>query len=160
MTGDWPSARRTREATRPGLVRECSHMRTTVQPRCFSSRVIRRSRRRFRSIFGIQYASLLCGMRKHRGQWCQKQPSTKSATRSRRKTKSGLPGRSGCRRQPVMPSARRIWTKRCSVDAFPLERMRDIAYERCSGVRSSTTTPVSTEMRHVRPPGARRKRNA
>jgi hypothetical protein len=49
---------------------------------------------------------LLDGIRQWLGQPCQKQPSTKTASRCRRKTKSGLPGNEGCRRQPVNPLAR------------------------------------------------------
>ena len=37
---------------------------------------VRLSRRRFESIFGVQYSALLDGSRPHFGQACQKQPST------------------------------------------------------------------------------------
>jgi hypothetical protein len=136
-------ARRMRRETTLGRAKECSQTRTTRQPRLLSSVVTRRSRRRLPSIFGTQYSRLLFGILKQRGQWCQKQPSMNTANRSCLKTKSGFPGRSTCRRQPVMRSDLNNATIFCSVEAFPRERIRDIAYERCSGVRSSTTIGVS-----------------
>ena len=70
------------------------------------------------------------------GQQCQKQPSTKTAIRARRKMKSGLPNTGWCRRQPVTPAARNSWVSASSVSLFPRPRMRDITWERLALVKT------------------------
>ena len=87
------------------------------------------------------------------GQPGQKQLSTKTARRCGRKTKSGFtrkeradPGEAGPRsvaprRQPVMPWARKSARRRCSVAAWPCERMADITAERFFRVKRSVIEP-------------------
>jgi hypothetical protein len=91
------------------------------------------SRSRLRRSFGPQYDLFCFGGLEQRGQQCQKQPSMNTATLALRKVKSGCPGSSWCRRQPVMWAPRRISTKRNSVLAFPRERMEVIIFDRFSG---------------------------
>jgi len=92
-------SRRTSRAASPGTS-SCSQMRRTRQPHRRRVRFTSRSRARLRSSFRRQNARLPLGIRPCFGQPCQKQPSTKTAKRAARKTKSGLPNR-GCRRQPA-----------------------------------------------------------
>ena len=71
----------------------CSHIRTTFQPIRLRRWWFRASRRRVASILASHLSESLsrhCGNRHP----CQKSPSTKTATRSSRKTKSGRPGSS------------------------------------------------------------------
>ena len=60
------------------------------------------------------------------GELCQKHPSTKTASLSLGKTKSGLPNTGAWRRQPVMPWRRNSRIKAYSVSLFPRPRMRAI----------------------------------
>lgn len=71
------------------------------------------------------------------GQPCQKRPSTKKASLSFGKTKSGLPKIGQLRRQPVMEWARMIVINRSSVSRLPRERMSDITAERFFFVKTS-----------------------
>jgi hypothetical protein len=64
------------------------------------------------------------------GQPCQKQPSTKTANRSGRNTKSGLPNVFLFLRQPVIPSARKIEINLISVDLFFFDRIEAIIRDR------------------------------
>ncbi len=83
------------------------------------------------------------------GSRCHKHPSTKTATRSFRNTKSGLPKKRCCRRQPVIPSARISLTSASSVALFPRDRTRLITSERLAFVKTS-------DMNHLPPKVARR----
>ena len=118
--------------------REHSHTRITIQPSARKSRVTARSRRTLRSSFGSQYSSRERGECPCFGQQCQKHPSTKSATRSRRQTKSGEPWRRIPRLQPVKPAARNRHINRSSVVALRVLRTRDMMADRRSGVKTST----------------------
>jgi hypothetical protein len=77
--------------TRSGFLSSCSHMRTTFHPSRVSDRFTNRSRLRLDESFVSQNSRLLEGTFAQRGHECQKHPSTKTATRSRLKAKSGLP---------------------------------------------------------------------
>ena len=80
-----------------------SHIRKTAHhPDARSARETARSRCAFRASFVAQKATRVFGVRPWRGQPCQKQPSTNTATFCARKTKSGLPGSGVPRRQSVM----------------------------------------------------------
>ena len=80
-----------------------SQYRMTVNPADLSSRFTLRSRILLRVSLAFQYLTLLLGICPHRGQLCQKHPSTKRAIFTDRKTKSGLPGTPGGRiRQPLI----------------------------------------------------------
>jgi hypothetical protein len=143
----------------PPCLSSCSQMRTTRQPARRNARLTRRSRARFAANFFRQNAALPFGFVPCFGQPCQKQPSTKSASRTCRKTKSGrtrkvgrrccaaatlgprsnaaLPRISTCRRHPVMPCARNNRTSASSVSRLPRERMRDITSLRFALVKTS-----------------------
>ena len=58
----------------------CSQILMTWKPSLLSCLRMRLSRRRFESIFVVQYSALLAGSRPHFGQACQKQPSTNTAS--------------------------------------------------------------------------------
>ena len=125
--------RRSRLMTASGSsFKECSQTRSTLQPFRLRARLTRWSRSLFRSNFWIQYSRLLGGTRWHRGQLCQKQPSTKTTTRSLRNVKSGLPGRGRCLRQPAIPCSLSNPASLFSVDRLPRDRMRDMVLYRCS----------------------------
>ena len=81
----------TRCATRFGSFNECSQIRKTRQPYSFNWHAVARSRIAFRVILRCQYRALSRGIRQCCLHPCQKHPSTNNASRSRRKTKSGLP---------------------------------------------------------------------
>ena len=67
----------------------------------------------------------------------------KTASRCKRKMKSGLPGRFTCLRQPEIRALRRSCRKVRSVVAFPFERMLAMLRERCSGEsQSATVSPI------------------
>jgi hypothetical protein len=112
----------------------CSHILATRIPRLRSCRFVVKSRRRFRSIFVLQNRTLV------RGKWpqvrhpCQKQPSTKSATRDSAKKKSGFPKIfGGCTFQPFRPACAKSARRRRSVVRLPRERMDLIIPERITG---------------------------
>jgi hypothetical protein len=125
--------------TETGSLRECSHIRCTLHS-------LRRSKARaslslilFRRILGFQYVCRDLGMRQCHRQPCQKQPSTNTASRSRRKTKSGFPGNPCCRRHPVRPFARSMAASRSSVARLPVERIAAMTFDRFCLVRESVT---------------------
>ena len=105
-------------------------------------------------IFFLQKAAFVFGDVAWRGQPGQKQPSTKTARRCGRKTKSGFtrkeqadPGEAGPRsvaprRQPVMPCVRKTAMRRSSVAAWPRERRADITAERFRRMKMSVTDRV------------------
>ena len=137
-----PSARITRRAV-PGhrfFPSAHSHTRSTVQPARRSVRVTSRSRAALRENFAAQKAARVAGCVACRGQPCQKHPSTNTATRSLRKTKSGFPNTRAFRRQPVISCARSSAIIRSSVAAFPLPRMRAITALRFTLVKMSATS--------------------
>ena len=70
---------------------------------------------------------------------CQKQPSTKTATRSFAKTKSGRPKIAACRRHPFNPAARNKPTKINSVALFPRDRTAAIIRDRSALLNVSAT---------------------
>ena len=140
----------------------CSQMRSTRQPRERRTRVTSRSRALFAANFFRQNAPLFFGFVACCGQPCQKHPSTKIASLSLGKTKSGRTRKSSpsprwgegrgevllrvprsalricsCRRQPVIPCARKIRIRASSVARFPCPRIRDITCERLALVKTS-----------------------
>ena len=126
--------------TRWGFFSECSQMRCTRQPSLRRIRLTSLSRALFRPIFGSQKFCRDLGIRQCHRQPCQKQPSTKTVTRSFRNTKSGLPGSRWFRRQPRIPFPRRIVTSLSSVSLFPFERTAAMTRDRfflenTSGIR-------------------------
>jgi hypothetical protein len=75
----------------------CSQIRTTVQPNLRNSLDTRVSRLRFRTNLARQKSELVRGLpTAHRGQECQKHPSTNTHTRARPKVRSGVPGNRRC----------------------------------------------------------------
>ncbi len=120
----------------------CSHMRRTRQPRRRSSRFTSLSRLRFASILFCQNSLLLTGTLACFGQPCQKQPSTKTATRCLRKTKSGLPNTGWFRRQPVIRFRRINAISANSVVLLPRDRMRAITCDRFAGVKMSVSDVI------------------
>ena len=100
----------------------CSQKRITFQPFPRSSADTRLSREIFLPIFLCQYSVLDFGVRflAQLLQPCQKQPSTKMASRCSRNKKSGLPGSSlGCARHPVILFFRSRERNSSSVDFAP-----------------------------------------
>jgi len=95
------------------------------------------SRRSFASSLRFQNERLFSGMFECFGQRCQKHPSTKTASLSLGKTKSGLPNTGAWRRHPVMPWRRKSRIKATSVSLFPRPRMRDITCDRLALVKTS-----------------------
>lgn len=65
-----------------------AHTRTTTQPAERSSWSVSRSRRTFPASFAFHQDALCFGVDPWNGQECQKQPSTNTATRERRNTRS------------------------------------------------------------------------
>lgn len=122
-----------------------SQMRKTVQPDARKSRVTSRSRCAFRASFTVQKATRVFGVRPWRGQPCQKQPSTNTATFCARKMKSGFPGSGTPRRQPMMRRSRINTMSRSSVARFPRARTRDIRSERSATVSVSVTASFSAD---------------
>ncbi len=88
----------------------------------------RRSRARVRCTFAIQYAWLLTGTFVWREQPCQKQPSTKIASRARLNPKSGDPANTGCGFHPETPPRWSRAANASSVVAFPLDLMAAIRW--------------------------------
>src|SRR5580700_11853415 len=77
--GDRPSAVST--AVTAASRDSCSQTRTTSQPAAASAASAARSRSTLRRSLGSQYQTLFAGLEPWSGQACQKQPSTKTATR-------------------------------------------------------------------------------
>lgn len=136
-----------RRDTLKGRTSWCSQILSTFQPALRNCTLTLLSRSRLRWSFGPQYDLFCFGGLEQRGQQCQKQPSMNTATLGSRKTKSGRPGSSWCRRQPVMWAPRRISTKRNSVLAFPRERIEVIIFDRFSG--DSSTASFSLLKQHL-----------
>jgi len=110
------------------------------QPDFFKVLVTSRSRVWLREILLRQNSALPLGCVPCLGQPCQKQPSTKIASLSLGKTKSGLTltifnfafliFNCSCLRHPVILCRRNNFASATSVALFPRERMRDITSER------------------------------
>lgn len=148
-------------ATKPlaarGLFSLHSQTRTTRKPAVLRRRVVRRSRRRLRAIFSLQYATFDLGARKHFGQPCQKHPSTKMQTRSEGKMKSGRaapPAIRRCRLHPLIEAARSIRTSANSVVALPRLRIRLINADLCFLEKMSAISATNTLRRAVPPASA------
>jgi hypothetical protein len=105
-------------------------MRKTRQPFERRRREMCRSRVPLRAILCCQYSRFARGIRQCKRQPCQKQPSTKIATRCRRNTKSGRPGIASCRRQPESRAARRMDASLTSVSLFPRDGTAAMTCER------------------------------
>jgi hypothetical protein len=130
-------ARRRKTADSPVARSACSQIRTTRQPLRRRARVTSRSRSLFRESLASQNFRRVAGMVPCLGQPCQKQPSTKTATRSAGQAKSGRPGRGRWRRQPVIPDLRRAEANRSSVARLPRERTAAITRDRSALVKTS-----------------------
>jgi len=82
-------------------------------------------------------------LRRQLVQPCQKQPSTKTATRAERKAKSGFPRiEPKCLLHPVMPFDKKIRLTEPSVEAFPLDFTAAMIFERRR--LETVSTPFST----------------
>ena len=68
----------------------CSHTRTTLHPASRKRRSVSASLATFAASFSSHHAAFVFGRVPWMGQQCQKQPSTKTATRRREKTRSAL----------------------------------------------------------------------
>lgn len=112
-------------------------MRNTRQPCARSVCVTSRSRALLRANLFFQNERLPLGCVPCFGQPCQKQPSTKIASLSFGKMKSGLPKIFLFRRQPVMRCRRKNFASAISVSLFPCPRIVDINTDLFSFVRKS-----------------------
>ena len=121
---------------------EHSQIRKTFHPAARSNRDTVRSRFLLQASFALQNRTRLFGILAWRGQPCQKQPSTNTATFRMGKIKSGFPGKRAPRRQPMMCRARIKAMSRSSVELFPRARTRDIRSERCANVSVSATASL------------------
>ena len=133
------------DATFEGERKSHSQIRVTRQPAFLRVRVASLSRATFRVSFAAQKSALFFGSLEWPGfgHRCQKQPSTKTASRCFGKTKSGFPKSGHRRRQPVILDSRKISINRSSVSLFPLPRMRDITSLRFFLVKTSAISTVS-----------------
>ena len=149
----------------------------------------RRSRAMLAANFRRQNAAFPFGRVPCRGHPCQKQPSTNTASRAARNTKSGRtrevrriaprpppfrpaerlgalalePGASSargtCLRHPVIPWARSRRASAPSVRAFPRDRMRAINWLRWAFVKTSGMARAARLPISLRPPPGRRGRS-
>ena len=127
--------RLTRSAIAGSLTRACSQNLKTIHPLACNWCETLRSRDLFRRFFSIQYFTFCLGVFfVQRGQKCQKHPSTKIATFSFGKAKSGLPGRSKCFRHPEIWCFRNIFANRSSVVTLPAPRIAAIFFDLCGVV--------------------------
>lgn len=133
-SGQAQRAKRSRWITVFGrFAKSCSQTRTTFHPACRSSRLIRRSRDRFRASLADQKSLFELTFRLHFGHPCQKHPSTNTSTRSIRNVKSGRPCRGCFLRQPVIPCCRIIDASRSPVLAFPEDLIAAMTSDRFAG---------------------------
>ena len=94
----------------------CSQIRATLKLLFANSITLLRSRLTLRRILAAQNGELFFGMWPQRGQPCQKQPSTKTASLLLTKTKSGFPGKPGrCSFHPLKPALTKANRRRISV---------------------------------------------
>jgi hypothetical protein len=115
-------------------VSSCSQMRRTRQSCLRSVRVTSRSRRLLASSLRFQNSALFTGVVERFGQQCQKQPSTKTASLSWEKTKSGLPKTGRFRRHPMMSQPRKNRIRISSVPWLPFPR-NAVLHSRPEGVQ-------------------------
>jgi len=101
------------------FARSCSQIRITLHLFFCKVRFTRRSLALFAINFRSQKLRLFAGVLECLGQPCQKQPSTKMATRARQKMKSGLPNMGWWRRQPVIWCRRNNFINASSVSLLP-----------------------------------------
>lgn len=115
------------------FARTHSQTRRTVHPLRRSCARERRSRILLFCIFSRQALAFVLGLR-FRPQLCpcQKQPSTKTASRCLGQAKSGLPDIGRCLRQPKIELLRSRYASRLSVVVLPLDRIRAISLPRRS----------------------------
>jgi hypothetical protein len=121
----------------------CSQILTTFHPESRSFLATRRSRFRLASSFCDQNLALFFGLLLHFGQQCQKHPSTKTATRSFRKAKSGRPNMFKCRLQPRIATFRSKLANRSSVARFPRDRIFDMTSDRFCFVKTSAIAVIT-----------------
>ena len=137
-----------RRASRIGLSFTCrtgaffflsshSHMRITIQPRASNAAVISASCLIFRCRFAIQYSLLCSGRVFLQSCPCQKQPSTKTAIRSRKNTKSGCPLTLYCLLHPLIPCSLNISIRRSSVVLLAVGLTAFITDDLCAGENTS-----------------------
>lgn len=123
----------------PCALSSCSQNRTTAKPSRCRARCTSDARKTLPSILRFQYPRLAVGRRRLQdGHRCQKQPSTKTATRRSSKTTSGLPGSSvAWSRQPR--TLERMSEERSlhSVERFPWERTMPMRALRSALLRKS-----------------------
>lgn len=101
----------------------CSQILTTTMLSRLRTRWTSLPRAMFRAIFASQYSRFCFGILRQSLQPCQKQPSTKIASRFVANQKSGIPITSpGCSVQPLMPALTSAIRMRTSVERFPRER--------------------------------------
>jgi hypothetical protein len=101
-------------------VSSCCQTRRIFHPASFNVWFTSRSRSRLRVSLFVQKAVFEDGQSPCCGQQCQKHPSTNTAIRSFRKTKSGFPNTPEFRRHPVILCSRNSVTIATSVARFPL----------------------------------------
>jgi len=129
--------------------RECSQTRRTLIPEDLKARVVRLSRCLFLSILALQNRGRVFGMWPHFLQPCQKQPSTKTASFSRVKKKSGLPGSSGCKTHPLCPWRISAILKRISVVRLFRDLIFPIVAERTALTFSNPDGSNSLKIRSI-----------
>lgn len=115
-----------------------SHTRSTFQPSRRSLRETRRSLRRLAVTLSRQNPRLVFDGLSHRGQPCQKHPSTNRATFAFGQAKSGLPATDQCFRNPLTWLLRRIASILRST-VVPNEGTDAMIFERTSRVTLSRT---------------------
>jgi len=113
----------------------CPHTLNTIHPRRRSLRWTDLSRRRLVSILRRQN-ELTCTFHWGKRKPCQKSPSTNTATRCRRKTKSGLPGNSSSCGTHFKP---KDFSAVANASSMPVPRVLTVDMQRflCAGVRLS-----------------------
>ena len=112
-------------------------MRITIQPRASNAAVISASCLIFRCRFAIQYSLLCSGRVFLQSCPCQKQPSTKTAMRSLKNTKSGWPLTLYCLLHPLIPCSLNISMRRSSVVLLAFDLTAFITDDLCAGEKTS-----------------------
>jgi DNA (cytosine-5)-methyltransferase 1 len=82
-----------------------------------------------RSIFAVQKSECTFGIWPQEAHPCQKHPSTKMASRSSGKKKSGFPFSAACSFQPRIPERANAILNLCSVVLLPFPRIRPMSLE-------------------------------
>jgi hypothetical protein len=105
----------------------CSHTLKTRMPSARSRAATLRARLLLPAILETQYLRFAFGSLRHWEHPCQKQPSTKIATRCVGNQKSGCPGMEpGCISHPLISALTRTSLNRFSVERLPFDRTLDI----------------------------------